>query len=84
MISGRLPVTYLDSFNIAHGFLFAGGVYTTVPLPGVPQNMGGFTLDSANFTVIIAQIADNGEIAGTFMGPDGNFHGFLGTHTEQN
>ncbi len=76
---GQIVGSYVDSGNIAHGFLFANGVYTTVPLPGVPQNMGNFTIDSANFSTAIERINDNGEIAGEFLGADGNFHGFLGT-----
>ena len=76
---GVIAGLYVDSANFVHAFLFDRGVYITVPLPGVPQNLGSFTEDSANFTIGISGITDNGLITGTFMTADGNFHGFLGT-----
>lgn len=76
---GQIVGQYVDSGNIVHGFISVRGAFTTVPLPGVPQNLGGFTTDSADFAIGIAGITDNGKITGEFLGADGNFHGFLGT-----
>ena len=74
---GVIVGQYADSCNIVHGFLLSGGVYVTVPVPGVPQNLGSFTTDSANFTIGLSGISDNGMITGVSMTADGNFHGFL-------
>ena len=76
---GVIVGQYADSSNFVHGFMLVRGDYVTVPLPGVPQNLGSFTTDSANFSIGISGITDNGMIAGEFMTADGNFHGFLGT-----
>lgn len=76
---GEIVGQYADSSSDVHGFLLTKGVYTEIPLPGVPQNLGSFTTDSANFSIGITGITNSGEITGLFMTADGNFHGFLGT-----
>ena len=80
---GVIVGLYVDGSNFVHGFMLAEGVYVTVPLPGVPQNLGSFTEDSANFTIGISGITNDGMITGNFMTADGNFHGFLGTPGEE-
>jgi len=75
---GEIVGGYADSENFVHGFLFTRGVYTTVPLPGVPQNLGSFTIPTTGFPADIYGIADNGMITGVSLSTDGNHHGFLG------
>ncbi len=76
--NGQIVGEYVDTDNHVHGFLFANGVFTTVALPGVIQNTDGSTILNLNFDVGIFGINDAGVITGTFLGPDGNFHGFVG------
>jgi len=76
---GEIVGGYVDSENFVHGYLFARGVYMTVPLPGVPQNISSSpSILNAGFPTHIYGTTDNGMITGIFMSADGNFHGFLG------
>src|SRR5207302_370401 len=76
--AGEIVGAYRDTNNHVHAFRLAGGVFTTVRLPGVTQNANGPVLFDLNDYVSIFGINDWGAIAGTYLGRDGNFHGFMG------
>src|SRR5207302_4494136 len=76
--AGVIVGAYRDTNNHVHGYRLAGGVFTTVRLPGVIQNSNGPVLNDLNDNVGIFGINDWGAITGTFLGRDGNFHGFIG------
>jgi probable HAF family extracellular repeat protein len=76
--AGEIVGAYRDANNHVHAFRLAGGVFTTVRLPGVTQNSNGPVLFDLNDYVGIFGINDWGAITGTFLGRDGNFHGFIG------
>ncbi|HTD48727.1 MAG TPA: hypothetical protein VK881_15785, partial [bacterium] len=76
--AGEIVGAYRDTNNHVHAFRLAGGVFTTVHLPGVTQNSNGPVLFDLNDYVGIFGINDWGAITGTFLGRDGNFHGFIG------
>jgi len=63
-------VGYFQNSTGTHGFLYDRGVVTTLDAPG--------TLGRGIFAATFAfGINDRGQIAGTFIGVDGNFHEFI-------
>ena len=55
-----------DAEGNTHGFLYYGGVFTTIDPPG---SLGTEVQTTVN----------NGLIAGDYVGADGASHGFIGT-----
>jgi probable HAF family extracellular repeat protein len=63
--SGDVVGSYDDSQGNQHGFLYSGGVFSTIDPPGAT-------------TTLLGGINNNGVIAGTFcVSPVGNCQGFL-------
>jgi len=56
--------TYIDANNHNHGFLYSGGVYTTLADP-LAAGTGAFGIN------------DSGQVVGTYVDGKGIQHGFL-------
>ena len=57
---------FTDPRGVVHGFLLDNGNYTTIDVPG------------SSLTAAMG-INDAGQIVGTYVLPDGTYHGFLAT-----
>lgn len=62
--SGQIVGSYLDDFNVQHGFLLIGSTGTQLDVP-----FGSSTIPSGMNNV--------GQIVGNYFGADGRYHGFI-------
>jgi uncharacterized membrane protein len=79
--NGQIVGDYVDSDNNIQAYSLTHSTFTTVAIPGVIQNTGGFFLSTLLDDTGIYAVNDKGEITGVFLGDDGHFHGFIGFPT---
>src|SRR5437660_1003378 len=65
--AGQVVGQYFDGSNKSHGFLYSGGVFTTIDVGAIGTSL--------------SDINDAGQISGTYTDGNGRNHGFLLTIT---
>src|SRR5262245_62162628 len=71
---GQITGSYYDGNSISHGFLYSGGIYTTIDFPSNILGTGTFPLSINTYPL---SINASGQIAGYYQVSSSEYHGFL-------